>query len=180
MGIHQLSVLHDERQDRLLLRVNTQEGEEFRFWLTRRMVARLLPAVEQAVGKLESQRSGVLAPDAPTRQMLTDMQREAFMQQADFKTPYAPPPGMRLPLGEQPLLVTDVQISVLPEQALQLVLQDHSQGAARQCQLHLPAPLVHGLLHLTHQASAKADWALGALAEAPMSAPAQVSPSYAH
>lgn len=114
MGIHQLSVLHDERQDRLLLRVNTQEGEEFRFWLTRRMVARLLPAVEQAVGKLESQRSGVLAPDAPTRQMLTDMQREAFMQQADFKTPYAPPPGMRLPLGEQPLLVTDVQISVLP------------------------------------------------------------------
>ncbi len=180
MGIHQLSVHHDERQDRLLLRVNTQEGEEFRFWLTRRLSARLLPAIEQAVGKLESQRSGVIAPDGPTRQMLTEMQREAFMQQADFKTPYAPPPGMQLPLGKQPLLVTDAQISVLPQQALQLVLQDHSQGMARQCQLHLPAPLVHGLLHLAQQAIAKADWALGAPAAPTTEAPAQASPSYAH
>ena len=180
MGIHQLSVNHDERQDRLLLRVNTQEGEEFRFWLTRRMVTRLLPAVEQAVGKLESLRSGVLAPDAPTRQLLTDMQREAFMQQADFKTPYAPPLGGQLPLGELPLLVTDAQISVLPQQALQLVLQDHSQGAARQCQLNLPAPLVHGLVHLTRQATAKADWALNVEAEPPAEVPSQPNPSYAH
>jgi hypothetical protein len=37
MNIHQLSVNHDERQDRLLLRLNTQDLKEFRFWLTRRM-----------------------------------------------------------------------------------------------------------------------------------------------
>lgn len=166
MGIHQLSVNHDERQDRLLLRVNTQEGEEFQFWLTRRMVARLLPAIENAIGTLETQRSGVLVADAPTRQMLTEMQREAFVQQADFKTPYTAPQSAQLPLGELPLLVTDVQLSVLPQPLLQLVLQDHSQPPGRQCQLQLVPQLVHGLLHLTQQAMAKADWGLGA-AQAP-------------
>lgn len=160
MGIHQLSVNHDERQDRLLLRVNTQEGEEFRFWLTRRMVARLLPALEHAVGTLESQRSGVLAPDASTRQMLTEMQREAFVQHADFKTPYAAAQNAQLPLGEWPLLVTDAQLSVLPQQMLQVVLQDHSQMPGRQCQLQLAAQLVHGLLHLARQAVDKAEWRL--------------------
>jgi hypothetical protein len=180
MGIHQLSVHNDERQDRLLLRISTQEGQEFRFWLTRRMVGRLLPAIEQAVTTLESQRSGLLTPDAPTRQMLTDMQREAFMQQADFNTPYAPPAGGQLPLGERPLLITDAQLRVLPQQVLQLVLKDHSDAQARQCELQLPAALVHGLLHLGRQATAKADWALEPKAEASAPAVAATSPSYAH
>ncbi|MBM3386656.1 MAG: hypothetical protein FJY36_03180 [Betaproteobacteria bacterium] len=168
MGIHQLSVHHDERQDRLLLRLNTQAGEEFRFWLTRRMAARLLPAIEQAIATLESQRSGMLGADAPARQMLTEMQREAFVQQADFNTPFSAAPNALLPLGELPLLVTDVQLSVLPQALLQLVLQDHSQPQGRHCQLQLPAQLVHGLLHLSRQAVFKAEWGLGADTTAPL------------
>ena len=46
MHIHQLNVSHVERQDRLLLRLNTQTAEEFRFWLTRRMTLRLTQALE--------------------------------------------------------------------------------------------------------------------------------------
>lgn len=165
MGIHQLSVNHDERQDRLLWRVNTQEGEEFRFWLTRRMTTRLLPAIEHAVGTLETQRTGIVSADAPTRQMVSEMQREAFMQKADFKTPYAQPPAAKLPLGEQPLLITDAQMSVILPQMLQLVLQDKSQMPERQCQLQMPVQLVHGLIHLTQQALAKANWGIQASKE---------------
>ena len=54
MNIHQLNVSHNDRQDRLLLRVNTQTAEEFRFWLTRRLTLRLLPALQQALGRMES------------------------------------------------------------------------------------------------------------------------------
>jgi hypothetical protein len=184
MGIHQLSVSHDERQDRLLLRVNTQEGEEFRFWFTRRMVARLLPAIEQVIGTLESQRSGVTSTHPQTRQLLTEMQREAFVQQADFKTPYAAQ-SHHLPLGELPLLVTDVQLSLLPQQLLQVLLQDHSQEPGRQCQLQLAPELVHGLLHLSHQAVAKAEWGLlpgpaGSSAEKTASQAGPANPGYAH
>jgi hypothetical protein len=53
MNIHQLSVNHDERQDRLLLRLNTQDQQEFRFWLTRRMTLRLMPAIEQSAVRLK-------------------------------------------------------------------------------------------------------------------------------
>ena len=52
MNIHQLSVHHEERQDRLLLRLNTKDQQEFRFWLTRRMTLRLLPAIEKTAVRL--------------------------------------------------------------------------------------------------------------------------------
>ncbi len=182
MGIHQLSVFHDERQDRLLWRISTQVGEEFRFWLTRRMSARLLPAIEQALARLDSQRSGLVAPDPATRHMLSDMQHQAFMQQADFQTPYAAPENAQGPLGEWPLLVTDAQLTVQPA-ALRLQLQDHSQAPVRQCELQLPPELVHGLLHLSRQAVARADWALEGPATPPLEetpAPPAAGRSYAH
>ncbi len=182
MGIHQLSVLHDEHQDRLLWRVSTQAGEEFLFWLTRRMSARLLPAIEQALGRLDSLRSGLIAPDPSTRHLLSDMQHQAFMQQADFQTPYAAPQNAQRPLGEWPLLVTDAQLTVQPS-ALLLQLQDQSQAPLRQCELQLTPELVHGLLHLSRQAVARADWALGGPVAPPpeeSEAPPASSRAYAH
>ena len=70
MNIHQLNVSHNDRQDRLLLRLNTQTAEEFRFWLTRRMALRLVPALEQTIGRLESTQARVMAPDPASQQIL--------------------------------------------------------------------------------------------------------------
>ena len=54
MNIHQMSVNYAERDDRLLLRVNTQDGQEFRLWLTRRMTGRLLPHLQACVVQIET------------------------------------------------------------------------------------------------------------------------------
>jgi hypothetical protein len=43
MGIHELSVVYDEVHDRLLWRINTHEAQEYRFWMTRRLILRLMP-----------------------------------------------------------------------------------------------------------------------------------------
>ena len=107
MNIHQLNVSHNDRQDRLLLRVNTQTAEEFRFWLTRRLTLRLLPALQQALGRMESNQPQMVAPDPASRQILTDLKRDAFLQQADFKTPYTEQP-QQLPLGDEPTCSTFV------------------------------------------------------------------------
>lgn len=80
MNIHQLSVHHDERQDRLLLRLNTQDQQEFRFWLTRRMTLRLMPAIQQSAVRLEAAQPGVAATDAPTQHLLTELKRDAFLK----------------------------------------------------------------------------------------------------
>ncbi len=166
MHIHQLNVSHNDRQDRLLLRMNTQTGEEFRFWLTRRLTLRLLPALQEAVGRMESSQVQMVAPDPASRQILTEMKRESFMQQADFKTPYAEQ-AQQWPLGEEPMLVTDVALNFQPS-GMQMALQDKGMaGAAGQvCQLLLQVELLHGLVHLIGQAMDKAQWQPGTTVDA--------------
>lgn len=164
MHIHQLNVSHVERQDRLLLRLNTQTAEEFRFWLTRRMTLRLLPALEQSLGRLESTQSQVMAPDPASQQILTELKRDAFVKQADFKTPFVEQ-ASQLPLGDEPMLVTDVQLQ-MQESLMLLTLQDKGSepGAGQSCQLKLQTSLVHGLIHLIQQAVARAQWHSGSIA----------------
>ena len=168
MNIHQLNVSHNDRQDRLLLRLNTQTAEEFRFWLTRRMALRLVPALEQTIGRLESTQARVMAPDPASQQILTELKRDAFMQQADFKTPYVEQ-AQKLPLGDEPMLVTDVQLQ-LQGSAVQVTLQDKgaAPGLVQVCQLHLQTSLLHGLVHLMRQAMDKAQWLSAAETPAPM------------
>lgn len=160
MQIHQLNVSHVEREDRLLLRFNTQADEEFRFWLTRRMALRLMPALDQSLARMESSAARMLAPDPASQQILTELKRDAFLQEADFKTPFADQ-AHTLPLGEEPMLVTDVQLQ-LQGTGLLLSMQDKGQTDKGQpgpvCQLHLQSSLVHGLIHLIGQVMKKADW----------------------
>ena len=174
MQIHQFNVSHNERQDRLLLRVNTQTQEEFRFWLTRRLALRLVPVLEQSVGRLESSQPRMVAHDQASQQILTDLKRDAFMQDADFDTPYSGQARL-LPLGEEPMLVTDVELK-LQGSGVQLTLQDKGApaGPAQHCQLNLPPSLLHGLIHLLQQAVAKAQWQTAA--EAPVASDKTVLP----
>lgn len=158
MNIHQLSVHHDERQDRLLLRLNTQDQQEFRFWLTRRMTLRLLPAIQQSAVRLEAAQPGVAATDAPAQHLLSELKRDAFLKKADFATPFENH-ATQWPLGAEPLLITDAHLSIQANGSLEISFEDKSDPAqARACQLHLQVSLVHGMVHLIEQASEKAEW----------------------
>lgn len=183
MNIHQLSVHHDERQDRLLLRLNTQDQKEFRFWLTRRMMLRLMPAIEQSAVRLEAAQPGVAATDAPSQHLLTELKRDAFLKKADFVTPFENR-ATQWPLGPEPLLITDAHLTIQPNGALQISFEDKSDPAqARACQLHLQVSLVHGMVHLIQQACEKAEWGLvGRAAKVIDKSPVPPSepPRYAH
>lgn len=183
MHIHQLSVSHDDRQDRLLLRLNTQDAQEFRFWLTRRMAFRLLPAMDQSLVRLEAVQPGVAAADPNAQQILTDIKRDAFLQTADFATPFVAQ-AQQLPLGPEPMLVTDAQLSLQPNGSLQVVFQQKTGDAIQSCHLNLRSPLVHGLIHLVRQTMAKADWGLATVAKPEGSEPEPPArtemPTYKH
>lgn len=183
MHIHQLSVSHDEVQDRLLVRLNTQHGHEFRFWLTRRLFLRLIPAMDQSLVRLEAAQPGIAAADPHSQQILNDIKRDAFLQTADFATPYASQ-VQQLPLGPEPLLVTDVQLSLQSNGSLELVFQQKLGEAIQSCHLNLHAELVHGFIHLVQQMLEKADWAMAAAKQNDGSlAPSQlamVTPTYKH
>jgi hypothetical protein len=95
--------------------------------------------------------------------MLTELQRETFLEKADFKTPFSSE-APQLPLGEVPILVTDVQLNLHSSGTLNVVFQDLSgEGASgHSCQLELQSSLLHGLLHLMGQAIQQANWRMDA------------------
>ncbi len=147
----QISFVPDE--DRLLLRLSTQEQEEFRLWLTRRLVRALRPALDQTLAaqpRIQTQAT------VQARQELLKFEHERVVQSADFKTPYRAE-EKRLPLGQQPLVVTQIKIQRRPDGGVALSLAPtNGQGL----DLALTPPLLHSFVALLEHALAKADWAL--------------------
>ena len=47
MKLKQINLNYQAGQDRILLRVSTHSGLEYQAWLTRRIVQRLVPALDQ-------------------------------------------------------------------------------------------------------------------------------------
>lgn len=164
MQIHQVSVTYQAEQDRMLLRVSSTGGEEMRLWLTRRLMVGLWPMLtrlqtEQLL-RSEPGAAGMDLTDQELRRMLTDFRKEEFLQKADFDTPYQD--RENLPLGSEPLLVTDIDASPLPSGRLRLSFNERASVAggdkARGFQLEMDQRLMQGMMHLLEQSLARAQW----------------------
>jgi len=164
MQIHQLSVSYQAEQDRLLLRVSSTNGQEMRLWLTRRLMLGLWPLISrlqtEQLLKLEAAGSALDDADEELRRMLAEFRKEEFLQRADFDTPYQD--QSTLPLGTEPLLVTDVDATPLPAGRTRLALNERASVSGgekpRGFQLELDARLMQGLLHLLERALTHAQW----------------------
>jgi hypothetical protein len=169
MQIHQLSVTYQAEQDRVLLRVNSTSGEEMRLWLTRRLMLGLWPLLTRLqtdqVLKMESAGAEIQRADEELRTMLAEFRKEELLQRADFQTPYEDKPN--LPLGAEPLLVTDVDASPLPNGRLRLGFNERAAAGAgagakpRGFQVELDPKLTQGLMHLLDQALTQSGWREG-------------------
>jgi hypothetical protein len=173
MQIHQLSVTYQAEQDRVLLRVNSTSGEEMRLWITRRLMLGLWPLLTKLqtdqVLKMEAAGAEIQRADEELRSMLADFRKEELLQRADFQTPYQDKPN--LPLGAEPLLVTDVDASPLPNGRLRLGFNERAAAGAggkpRGFQVELDPKLTQGMMHLLDQALAHSGWREGFARPAP-------------
>lgn len=174
MNIHQLSVNYLQEHDRILMRVNTTNAAELRLWFTRRLALGFAPLltrlVTQHTATQEAAQSQYISPlatsDTATQQMMADFKKQEHLQKSDFQTPFKDQPN-QLPLGGEPLLVTEVNITPMPSGQMQLVfsekLPDVSQP--RSFTMALEANLTHGLLHLLDKAIATSLWRQDILVE---------------
>lgn len=170
MHIHQLSVNYHREQDRLLIRVNTGDGDEFRVWLTRFLALRLRPTLDRIlVEHIARQQADRLvgAGDGQTRKLLADIKTQEVLQKSDFRTPYRNQ-ATRLPLGETPLLVTQLDIVPTDSGLLQLRFQEKLSegGTPRDCTFTMEMPLAIGLQHLLDKGLAEAQWDVPGLPDA--------------
>lgn len=161
MKINQVNFSYSQLEDRLLFRFNTLDKTEFRMWLTRAMSVRLLGQLHQVVKvDLLRERPGLVAADMDA---VVRFRRDAVLAKADYMQSFSGEAEI-FPLGQQPVLVTDIvmdssrPVSVIAfqtalGQGVSLSL-NHDIGLALS---KLLSDLVDGL-----------DWGIGMTKELPM------------
>ena len=147
--------------DRLLLRVNSNDGQQFSVWFTRRLCARLWPHLAHVVTRIgvaqavpQASRDATVMPEAQA--MLAQVARESALRESDFKTPFDTQASGH-PMGPEPLLAVEVQLTPMPDGHLRLLILDTDK---RNLQLQLTAQLAVAVQELTAQALRDADWGL--------------------
>ena len=151
--LDQIQIAYVAAEDRLLLRMSTQDNEEFRFWLTRRFVKALRPKLGQT---LSQQPSIQVHANPEAKRELLNFEHEQAVRASDFKTPYKQE-QKSLPLGAQTVVLTRFQLR--PETDNRVVLTvGPEQGNG--IDLALNPHLVHSLIALLDNAIKTADWDL--------------------
>ena len=162
-----MQVAYDAHADRLLLRVRTTAAEVYAVWLTRRLLAQVLPALRRT---LASSGVAAVAPQAlpvpEARQMLEEAVLQRPLPGADFEQPFADG-DVRQPLGPEPLL--PVRADLAPRAGGMLTLAVSDQPGQR-IELNLPHDTATALLRLLDTALQQAQWNLGP-AEVPAAQP---------
>lgn len=150
MNIHQIQMLYDKQQDRILLRVSTRDHAEFRFWLTRRFVKRLWGLLLKMLEQDEAFRSLSLEG----RRALLGMQHETSIGEGDFSQTYQD--GARqLPFGPEPVLLTSAKGKTGAKGAQVLSLHPTlGQGI----DIALNSKLLHMITKLLRDAVSRSDW----------------------
>ena len=145
-SIYQMNVTYSPDEDRLLLRITTQKGDEFRVWLTRRFCALLMSVLEKEIGK----RGGipVVASTPETRQMF---------RQGAMDKPFDDNETRRFPLGENGFLAHGISTMEKPDDVLCLELRPQdAQGVT----INLNQSLLFMFHNLLTQGISRADWRL--------------------
>lgn len=151
MRLHQLKLDYVAEQDRLLLRVSTDNQVEVRLWLTRRALRLLWPLLVQMV---RSTPEVALQSNPQARDALVGMQHEQALRKANFANPFEDAPR-ELPLGAEPILVARMQANRdgRGNHVLALLPQE-----GHGIHLTLDINLLHSLCKLLQNAVARSDW----------------------
>jgi hypothetical protein len=176
MNVHQLSIAYVPEQDRILVRVNTKQGQELSVWFTRRLTLGLMPLMDRAVTEHVARHSGpatshLAAMDELSKKAMTQFKRSENLKTSDFATPYKTA-ATSVQVFEQPLLVTEVNVAPLPSGQLRLSFTEKLSGTKEQrsFQLALSDQLIHAFVHLLERAVQQSQWRDIATVAAPATA----------
>lgn len=163
MKLKQINLTYQAGQDRILLRVSTHGGLEYQAWLTRRIVQRLVPALDQLY-ELDTVQQ---APDAESRAAVREFRQSNALQQANF-TPEYETEGLAPGHEGEPLLVYHVRLRRLEAGQYLLVLSPEDGDGL---QLRFNEVLLHATRKLLIDTQQRAGW--GLFETSPVTAAAQ-------
>lgn len=174
MSIQQINAAYLANEDRILLRFNTPEQEEYRLWITRRISLFILAATTHLLTKqLEKSH----APDAA--KAIDAFEKEALLEASKIANSTATEyqSGIQFPIGAEPILVMDVSCSLLQNNATdagkssaiangnnEIVSIDFSLPGGANLNMKLASTMVRAITLLLDQLRQQAGWGEAALA----------------
>lgn len=153
--MHQINLSYLATEDRLLLRINTKQRQEFRFWMTRRYTGLVWQALNQIFAAKLPGEAPAAKVDPLVEATKQEIKHQQVVSQADFKTEYQA--SDYLPLGESPILLFSVGIRPAPDgQPLLCMHPEKGSGI----EMIVNEPIAHSLCQLILETVGKADWRL--------------------
>ena len=149
--INQIQIRYVSIEDRIVLRLNTEDSSEFRFWITRRyakiLSTSLLNLLQSAGAILEHKEEEV-------QKAVMSFQHEEAISKADFaKTFQAQPKSM--PLGDVPVLLSKLTVKQTDDGNPMLCMYpEQGQGI----DLALTQQLLHSISKLFADALQASEW----------------------
>jgi len=141
--LHQINITYIDKEDRLLMRATTKNGDEYRIWFTRRYASLLMDILNKGM----HERGGMttLGSTPQTTQMIKGGALEKPFE--NDKRNY--------PLGEKGVLGFGIKTNIGEDKVIKLqLLPENGQGMT----LNLNDALLYMFHNLLSQAIAKADW----------------------
>ncbi|RJF98328.1 hypothetical protein [Noviherbaspirillum saxi] len=160
MDLHQLQVIYQAEEDRLLFRASFKSDSglhELRAWLTRRLLTVLWPAIRNALEtqvKLDKPQAAHASADIVGMEHQVSV--EHIRDSGSFNNAYEAD-ITDYPLGETPLLITTVNFSQLPDEPIRINMTP-ANGTGFEVAFTLV--VLHGLCSLLKDAVNTAEWDL--------------------
>lgn len=136
------------------MRINTRDAAEFRLWLTRAVVSRMLTGLSQSEKLLISHHTG-LASNPLLHRALEQFDREASMTETVATTRFETA-ASHYPLGQQPLLVIRLDVTNKADHVSFGFLLSSNQMLT----LNLTSDMVASITRLLHETLKGVDWNL--------------------
>ncbi|MGB0721694.1 MAG: hypothetical protein ACPGU7_04780 [Gammaproteobacteria bacterium] len=154
--LHQLNILFQPAEDRLLLRVRMDDGGVINLWLTRRYTRMLW----KTLNEMSDAYAAEAAPgQGEARAAVKAFQKEQALAQSNFGAPYqeSEQDDATFPLGRGPVLLTRIAHKI-NEQGVHVVSMGPEKGAM--IDIACDVKLLHSLIKLLSDGVARADWDL--------------------
>jgi len=154
MQINQVNISYLPAEDRLLMRINTSDTAEFRLWLTRAVVARMLTGLSQSQELLMGSKARKTANPLLHR-AIEQFDREASATEPVIMTQFEAT-ASRYPLGQEPLLVVRLDVTTKTDHVSFAFLLSSNQLLT----INLTSGMVASITRLLHEALRNVDWNL--------------------
>ncbi|MBU0500126.1 MAG: hypothetical protein KJ558_07180 [Gammaproteobacteria bacterium] len=152
--LRQMNVQFVPQEDRLILRVRSDDDSEIRAWLTRRFTRLLLGILQKILAKEQPRTEPVSLQSA-----MQSFRRDAALIGADFATPYDSSTASH-PLGVAPVMLSTIKYQRTDQGIILLTL---GMPDGKTISLQLDRNLLHVLIKLLEDGANSAEWEVGAL-----------------